>query len=50
LLRNILSREAEKGKPFLLGEKKAARKGRLGNDKYQFIWVMGLLLALESCL
>ena len=51
LLRNILSREAEKRKTFLVGRKKSGpREAALGNDKYQLIWVMGLLPALESLL
>jgi hypothetical protein len=50
-VRNILSREAGKRNSFLPRRKKAAcNEAAWDNDKEQFIWVTGLLLALESLL
>jgi hypothetical protein len=51
LLRNILSREAGKRNIFLPRRKESGlHEAAWDNDEEQFIWVTGLLLALESLL
>jgi len=48
LLRNILSREAGKGKHSYIGEKKAAfNEAAWDNYGYLFIWVMELVLVWQ---